>query len=66
MMHMLETTHLTLIRIVRVPRIPPAARELLMELIEQHAEIIVRDNGRARGRPPSAAPVEAPDGMRIF
>jgi hypothetical protein len=64
MMQLMEDTHLTLIRVVRIPRVPPAARELLLELIEQHAAIIVRDNGRARRRP-SVAPVVAPDGMRI-
>jgi hypothetical protein len=65
MMQLMETTHLTLIRIVRIPRMPPIAREQLLGLIEQYAEIIVRDNGRARRLPPSAAPVQAPDGMRI-
>lgn len=64
LMLLVEETHLMLIRIVRLPRVPPTARELLLELIDKHATIIVRDNGRGR-RPPSAAPVETPDDMRI-
>ena len=64
MMDFIKDSQSTLIRIVRLPRVPPTARELLLELIDKHATIIVRDNGRGR-RPPSAAPVEAPDDMRI-
>jgi hypothetical protein len=65
MLELMEETHLTLIRVVRVPRMPPVARDLLLGLIEQHAAIIVRDNGRGRRSPPSAARVEALVSQRI-
>lgn len=62
---LLEDTHLTLIRVIATPRMPQTAREQLALLIERQATLILRDNGRGRYRRPSAAPVEAPDSMRI-
>ena len=65
-MDMVKDTQSKLIQIVRLPRIPPTARDLLLELIEQHAEMIARNDGMGRRlRPPSAAPMQAPDNIRI-
>ena len=65
-MDMVKDTQSKLIHIVRLPRIPPIARDLLLELIEQHAEMIARNDGMGRRlRPPSAVRVSAPDDMRI-
>jgi hypothetical protein len=63
---LLEETHLTLIRVVAIPRMPQTARNQLSLLIERQATLILRDNGRGRyRRPPSAKRASAPASPRI-
>lgn len=65
MMDLIKDSQSMLIRIVRLPRVPPPARDLLLELIDMHAALIRRQNGRGQRAPSRAMPVEAPVSQRI-